>query len=50
MVKARKYVYVKPFDGLPKKTDFEIQEEELPALNDGGITIFYLFYLSFQIY
>ncbi|KAJ2949204.1 hypothetical protein O0L34_g6149 [Tuta absoluta] len=34
MVVARKYVVVAPFVGAPKKTDFKIVEEELPALKD----------------
>lgn len=36
MVKARKYVLVKPFEGFPKKEDLKIVEEELPPLKDGG--------------
>lgn len=36
MVKARKYVLVKHFVGYPKKDDFEIVEEELDPLKDGG--------------
>lgn len=35
---AKKFVLVKPFEGLPKLTDFKIVEETLPAeLQDGGI-------------
>lgn len=34
---ARKFVLVKPFEGLPKLTDFQIVEETLPAeLQNGG--------------
>lgn len=34
---ARKFVLVKPFEGLPKLTDFRIEEETLPTeLQDGG--------------
>lgn len=36
MVKAKKYILVRHFDGLPKKEDLKIVEEELPALKDGG--------------
>ncbi|XP_068895476.1 prostaglandin reductase 1-like [Tenebrio molitor] len=35
MVKARKYVFRKQFDGLPKETDLELVEEELPPVKDG---------------
>ncbi|XP_075973796.1 prostaglandin reductase 1-like [Anticarsia gemmatalis] len=35
MVKARKYVVKKHFEGLPKRDDFEIVEQELPPLKDG---------------
>lgn len=37
MVKATKIILQKRFDGLPKKDDFKIVEEELPPLKDGGI-------------
>lgn len=36
MVKAKKYVLSKQFDGFPKKGDLTIVEEELPPLKDGG--------------
>lgn len=36
MVKAKRYVLVKRFDGFPKQDDLKIEEEELPALKDGG--------------
>lgn len=39
MVKARKYVVKKYFDGVPKRDDFEIEEYELPPLKDGEILI-----------
>lgn len=39
MVKARKYVVNKYFQGLPKKDDYEIVEEELPALENGEILV-----------
>ncbi|XP_013164679.1 PREDICTED: prostaglandin reductase 1-like isoform X1 [Papilio xuthus] len=34
---ARKYVLTKHFQGEPKKSDFEIVQEELPELKDGEI-------------
>lgn len=39
MVRARKYVVRKYFDGLPKRSDFEIVEQELPPLQDGELLI-----------
>lgn len=39
MVKARKYVVKKYFDGVPKRDDFEIVEHELPSLKDGEILV-----------
>lgn len=36
MVKAKKFIYAKRFDGFPKITDFRLEEEELPELKDGG--------------
>ena len=35
-MKAKKWVLVKHFDGVPKEENLEIQEEELPELQDGG--------------
>ncbi|CAH1785498.1 unnamed protein product [Owenia fusiformis] len=35
MVKAKKFILKAPFDGFPKRSDFELQEEDLPALKDG---------------
>lgn len=37
MVKAHRFVYAKKFEGEPKLTDFTLEEEELPALNEGGM-------------
>lgn len=38
---ARKFVLVKPFEGLPKLTDFQIVEETIPAeLQDGGNVLY----------
>lgn len=36
MVKAKKFIYAVRFDGLPKVTDFRLEEETLPELKDGG--------------
>ena len=36
MVKAKKFTKTKEFIGLPKLCDFELTEEELPDLKDGG--------------
>ena len=35
MVKGRRFVLKRHFDGLPKREDFYLVEEELPALKDG---------------
>ncbi|CAK1547342.1 unnamed protein product [Leptosia nina] len=39
MVKARKYVVKRHFQGVPKRDDFEIVEYELPPLKDGNFTV-----------
>lgn len=39
MVVAKKLIYAKQFDGMPKVTDLRIKEETLPAPNDGGLLI-----------
>ncbi|XP_045768623.1 prostaglandin reductase 1-like [Maniola jurtina] len=39
MVKARKYVVKRHFDGLPKREDFEIVEYELPPIQNGEILV-----------
>lgn len=39
MVKSRKYVVKKHFQGLPKKTDYDLVEAELPALKTGEILV-----------
>ena len=36
MVKTKKWILRKPFEGIPKREDLEIVEEELPPLKDGG--------------
>ncbi|XP_028178924.1 prostaglandin reductase 1-like isoform X2 [Ostrinia furnacalis] len=39
MVKARKYVVLKTFDGVPKRDDFKIVEYDLPPIQNGEILI-----------
>lgn len=39
MVKARKYVVKDYFQGVPKLSDFEVVEEELPPLKDNEILV-----------
>lgn len=36
MVRAKKFIYAKRFEGEPKLTDFKLVEEELPELQEGG--------------
>jgi prostaglandin reductase 1 len=36
-LKARKFLYVKEFKGEPTTANFELVEEELPALKDGDV-------------
>lgn len=36
MVKAQKFIYAKRFVGEPKTSDFQLVDEELPALKDNG--------------
>jgi prostaglandin reductase 1 len=35
MVKGRRFILKRHFDGLPKADDFDLVEEELPALKEG---------------
>ncbi|XP_046959796.1 prostaglandin reductase 1-like [Vanessa cardui] len=39
MVKARKYVVKKYFEGVPKRSDYEIVEYEIPPLKDGDVLV-----------
>ncbi|XP_052739306.1 prostaglandin reductase 1-like [Bicyclus anynana] len=39
MVKTRKYIVKRYFEGIPKRDDFEIVEYELPSLQDGDILL-----------
>lgn len=47
MVKAKKFIYSKPFNGLPKISDFQLEEEILPELQNGGSysCLFFSFFL-----
>lgn len=54
MVVAKKYVLLKPSEGLPKESDFMVKTEELPPLGPNG-KIFrnykeYFFYKKFAEY
>ncbi len=35
MAKGRRWVLQRPFDGMPKQSDFKLVEEDLPDLKDG---------------
>lgn len=37
MVKAKKFIFAKRFEGMPKISDFQLEEETLPELNDGDV-------------
>lgn len=37
MVKAKRFILRKHFEGIPKPGDVELIEEELPELNENGI-------------
>lgn len=47
MVKAKKFIFATKFDGLPKVTDFRLEEETLPELKDGGLFFFKCDFNSF---
>lgn len=36
MVKAKKFILARHFDGVPTPNDFKLVEEELPELQTGG--------------
>ena len=36
-IKARKFMYIKEFKGIPTAANFELVEETLPDLKDGEI-------------
>ena len=35
-MKGKKYIYAHKFEGMPKLTDLQLVEEELPPVKDGG--------------
>ena len=35
-MKGKKYIYAHKFEGIPKLTDLQLVEEELPPVKDGG--------------
>lgn len=39
MVQAKKWIMTKHFDGLPKHSDFELKEENLPEPQDGQVLL-----------
>jgi prostaglandin reductase 1 len=41
MVKGRRFILKRSFEGLPKPEDFELVEEELPELQDGDFLFRY---------
>eukprot|EP00058_Branchiostoma_floridae_P014187 XP_002599675.1 hypothetical protein BRAFLDRAFT_70354 [Branchiostoma floridae] len=43
MVKSKRFVFARQFDGMPKESDFQLVEEETPALKDGEILVESLF-------
>ena len=45
MVKAKKFILVSHFDGLPKLDNFQLIEEDLPELEVGGILLMIRHYL-----
>ncbi|XP_046684741.1 LOW QUALITY PROTEIN: prostaglandin reductase 1-like [Homalodisca vitripennis] len=49
MVKNKRWVYAHEFKGEPKKSDFELREEDIPALKDGEV-LFEAVYLSVDPY
>ncbi len=43
MVKAKRWALVRQFHGIPKEEDFRLEEEELPALKQGGMYTFSMY-------
>lgn len=39
MVQAKKFIYAKRFESMPKITDFRLEEETLPELNEGDVLL-----------
>ncbi|XP_059475084.1 prostaglandin reductase 1-like [Neocloeon triangulifer] len=44
MVKARKWIIAKNFEGAPKESNFKLVEEELPAIKNGEILLEALYF------
>ena len=40
-MKGKKYIYAHKFEGMPKLTDLQLVEVELPPVNDGGRLLIY---------
>lgn len=50
MVVAKKYIYAKPFSGMPTVENFQLATEELPTLSNGGELIMkLLLYLHLKL-
>ena len=49
MVKSKRFILKKPFEGVPKLDNFELVEEDLPELKNGEIQVEAL-YLSVDPY
>ncbi|XP_078588073.1 prostaglandin reductase 1-like [Branchiostoma floridae x Branchiostoma japonicum] len=43
MVKSKRFIFARQFDGPPKESDFQLVEEETPELKDGEILVESLF-------
>lgn len=50
MIKARKFIVLKHFNGKPKKSDLQLIEEELPSLQNGGKNLLLYHINIFNIY
>lgn len=51
MIKAKKFIVLKHFNGKPKKSDLQLIEEELPSLQNGGKNLILLYHINiFNIY
>lgn len=50
MIKAKKFIVLKHFNGKPKKSDLQLIEEELPSLQNGGKNLILYDINIFNIY
>ncbi|KAL1132042.1 hypothetical protein AAG570_011650 [Ranatra chinensis] len=48
-MKGKRFVFAKHFDGVPKKSDFELVEEEVPPVKDGEV-LFQALFISVDPY